>query len=86
MALMALSFSASVICILFVFANVIKKSGKTIFHGNYGRSALFDGGGDGEKAYDAVIEEDALDFLADLSGGDARHALNAVELGIMTTE
>ena len=37
-------------------------------------------------AYDAVIEEDALDFLADLSGGDARHALNAVELGIMTTE
>ena len=37
-------------------------------------------------AYDAVIEEDALEFLADLSGGDARHALNAVELGIMTTE
>ena len=40
----------------------------------------------GMGAYDAVIEEDALDFLADLSGGDARHALNAVELGIMTTE
>ncbi len=39
----------------------------------------------GMGAYDAVIEEDALDFLADLSGGDARHALNAVELGIMTT-
>ncbi|MCM1541206.1 MAG: replication-associated recombination protein A [Blautia sp.] len=39
----------------------------------------------GMGAYNAVIEEDALDFLADLSGGDARHALNAVELGIMTT-
>lgn len=39
----------------------------------------------GMGAYDAVIEEDALEFLAELSGGDARHALNAVELGIMTT-
>lgn len=40
----------------------------------------------GMGAYNAVIEEDALEFLAELSGGDARHALNAVELGIMTTE
>jgi len=40
----------------------------------------------GMGAYDAVIEEDALDFLADISGGDARHALNAIELGIMTTD
>ncbi len=40
----------------------------------------------GMGAYDAVIEKDALEFLAQLSGGDARHALNAVELGIMTTE
>ena len=40
----------------------------------------------GMGAYNAVIEEDALSFLAQLSGGDARHALNAVELGIMTTE
>ena len=39
----------------------------------------------GMGAYDAVIEEDALNFLAELSGGDARHALNAIELGIMTT-
>ncbi len=39
----------------------------------------------GMGTYDAVIEEDALDFLAELSGGDARHALNAIELGIMTT-
>lgn len=40
----------------------------------------------GMGAYDAVIEEDALEFLADIAGGDARNALNAVELGIMTTE
>ncbi len=40
----------------------------------------------GMGAYDAVIEEDAMEFLADLSGGDARHALNAIELGIMTTQ
>ncbi len=39
----------------------------------------------GMGSYDAVIDEDALDFLADISGGDARHALNAIELGIMTT-
>ena len=37
-------------------------------------------------AYDAVIDAQALDFLADLAGGDARAALNAVELGIMTTQ
>ena len=40
----------------------------------------------GMGAYNAVIDEDALDFLADIAGGDARHALNAIELGIMTTE
>lgn len=39
----------------------------------------------GMGAYGAVMEEDALEFLADMSGGDARQALNAVELGIMTT-
>lgn len=39
----------------------------------------------GMGSYDAVIDGDALDFLADLSGGDARRALNAVELGILTT-
>lgn len=32
------------------------------------------------------MEEDALEFLADISGGDARNALNALELGILTTE
>ena len=39
----------------------------------------------GMGAYNAEIDEDALEFLADISGGDARHALNAIELGIMTT-
>ena len=36
--------------------------------------------------YDAVITEEAVDFLADMAEGDARSALNAVELGILTTE
>lgn len=40
----------------------------------------------GMGSYGAEIEEDALDFLADIAGGDARNALNAVELGILTTE
>lgn len=40
----------------------------------------------GMGVYDAVIEEDAMEFLADMAGGDARSALNAVELGIMTTD
>lgn len=40
----------------------------------------------GMGSFDAEIDADALEFLADLSGGDARHALNAVELGIMTTD
>ncbi|MBQ7833160.1 MAG: replication-associated recombination protein A [Lachnospiraceae bacterium] len=39
----------------------------------------------GMGSYEAQIDDDAADFLADMSGGDARHALNAVELGIMTT-
>ena len=39
----------------------------------------------GMGSYDAVIEEDALDFLADMAGGDARCALNAVELAVLTT-
>ena len=40
----------------------------------------------GMGAYHAEISEDALEFLADMSNGDARTALNAVELGILTTE
>lgn len=40
----------------------------------------------GMGAYDAVLEPDAAEFLADAAGGDARTALNAVELGVLTTE
>ncbi len=40
----------------------------------------------GMGAYNACIDEDAVDFLADMAGGDARRALNAIELGIMSTE
>jgi putative ATPase len=40
----------------------------------------------GMGSFNAVIDDEAMEFLADLSGGDARHALNAVELGIMTTD
>lgn len=40
----------------------------------------------GMGAYDAVIDEEALDFLADVANGDARAALTAIELGILTTE
>lgn len=40
----------------------------------------------GMGSYRAEITEEALDFLADISGGDARNALNAIELGILTTE
>ena len=36
--------------------------------------------------FHAEIDEDALEFLADVSGGDARSALNAIELGVLTTE
>jgi len=39
----------------------------------------------GMGSYGAVIDEDAADFLADFSSGDARTALNAVELAVLTT-
>ena len=39
----------------------------------------------GMGLYKAEIDNDALSFLADISGGDARLALNAVELGVLTT-
>lgn len=40
----------------------------------------------GMGSYGASITDEAADFIADMAGGDARAALNAVELGIMTTE
>ena len=40
----------------------------------------------GMGSFHAEIDEQALEFLADISGGDARNALNAIELGILTTD
>ncbi len=40
----------------------------------------------GMGAYHAQMDEDALEFLADVANGDARAALTAIELGILTTE
>ena len=40
----------------------------------------------GMGTYRVKIEEDAADFLADTANGDARAAINAVELGVLTTE
>ena len=40
----------------------------------------------GMGSYHAEITGEALEFLADISGGDARNALNAIELAILTTE
>ena len=34
---------------------------------------------------DVILEDDALEFLADMANGDARAALNALELGALTT-
>lgn len=39
----------------------------------------------GMGSYGAVLDKDALEFLSDMAGGDARSALNAVELAILTT-
>ena len=39
----------------------------------------------GMGSYRAVLDEDAADFLADVANGDARAALNALELGVLTT-
>ena len=39
----------------------------------------------GMGMYRAVLEDGAKEFLADMSGGDARTALNAIELAILTT-
>lgn len=35
--------------------------------------------------YDIEISEDVLEYVADLSGGDVRVALNALEIAILTT-
>lgn len=40
----------------------------------------------GMGTYGADITDEAADFLSDVANGDARAALNAVELGILTTD
>ncbi len=40
----------------------------------------------GMGSYKAEIDEAAIDFLADQADGDARRVLNAVELGVLTTQ
>ncbi len=40
----------------------------------------------GLGAYNADMSDEAVEALADISGGDARHALNAVELAVLTTD
>ena len=40
----------------------------------------------GMGSYDVALDDEARDFLADMAGGDARHALNALELGVLTTQ
>ncbi len=40
----------------------------------------------GLGAYNATITDDALDFLSEMADGDGRKALNAIELGVLTTE
>ncbi len=39
----------------------------------------------GMGSYEALLEEEALEFLADMANGDARAALTAIELGVLTT-
>lgn len=39
----------------------------------------------GLGSYHAEIDNDALEFLSGISNGDARSALNAIELGVLTT-
>ena len=40
----------------------------------------------GMGTYGADIDDEAAEFLADMANGDARAALNAIELGILTTD
>jgi len=40
----------------------------------------------GMASYNPYIDKAAVDFIADVAGGDARHALNALELAILTTK
>jgi putative ATPase len=66
--------------IIFELKSLDKEDIKTLLH-----RAVYDVER-GMGAYHADIDEEALDFLADVANGDARAALNAIEIGILTTE
>lgn len=51
---------------------------KLILNAVYGKKGM--------GSYNVVIDADAVAFLADIADGDARRCLNAIELGIKTTE
>jgi len=40
----------------------------------------------GLGAYEGIIDDDALEFISDMANGDARNALNAIELAVITTD
>ena len=40
----------------------------------------------GMGSFHAILHPEAREFLADVAGGDARTALNAIELGVLTTK
>ncbi len=42
--------------------------------------------GKGLGDFNAVADDDAIEFLADICNGDARSALNAIELAVLTTD
>ena len=66
--------------IIFELKPLSQKDIKTLI-----RRALTDSA-KGLGSYGAVIDDDALDFLSDMANGDARSALTAIELGVLTTE
>ncbi len=66
--------------IIFELKPLDKEDIKTLLH-----RAVYDRDR-GMGAYAAVIDDEALEFLADIANGDARAALNAIEIGILTTE
>ena len=67
-------------CQLYVLKSLEKEDIRTLL-----KRAVYDEN-KGMGSFHAQIDPDALEFLADVSGGDARNALNAVELGILTTD
>ena len=65
--------------VIFELKSLSKEDIKTLLH-----RAVYDME-KGMGAYGGELHEDAEEFLADVADGDARAALNAIELGILTT-